>query len=374
MRRLSWIGLLLAAALVLFSAPAGAAKSQATREKRTAKPVVSLAMDGSRVAYMTTDRNVAVWNVRTGKLATVKGTYPNKGAGFGFGSGEVAIAGKRVTLITRFVTGNSQQTQEHLYTATAGGTAHQLAKTTNHQTNPQDGQPDGGLSDGSWIAGVVGSGKVLAVSSWKSSASVPSGERLSLVTPTGLHTIATGAGAVVARSADSGHIAVFRSTEAWPADDVSPATAAPTVGVYSSGGTLLDEVGVDRHAVGVALSGDELVVLTETIPQPGSLTVTLRVYDWKTGALVHTWPVEVGHVPPATTFAVHGELATVEGASNLHLVDLKTGKDDAIAPCRNGCSAALGARGLVYAANPSSDRKPGKLVFVPTAKLLAAVA
>ena len=368
-------GLLLVPALLCFpAAEAGAAKPHANKEKRTAKPIASLAMDGSRVAYMTEDRKVAVWNVSSGKTTSVKGTYPSKGDKFGYGSGGVAIAGKRVALITRFVIGNSEQTQERLYTATAGGTAHQLGTLTNHQTNPQDGEPDGGLSDGSWIAGVVGSGKVLAVSTWKSSDSVPSNERLSLVTPTGLHTIATGAGAVVAASADSGHIAVFRSTEAWPADDVSPATTTPTVGVYSSGGTLLNEVTLDSSAVGVALSGDELVVLTKTFPHPGSLTVTLQVYDWKTGALVNTWPVGVGHIPPAAKFAVQGELATVEGSSKLHLVDLKTGKDDAIAPSsRIGCPAALGPRGLVYAVNPSSDKKPGKLVFVPTAKLLADV-
>ena len=35
---------------------------------------------------------------------------------FGIGSREVAIAGKRVALITRFRTGNSQQTRERLYT------------------------------------------------------------------------------------------------------------------------------------------------------------------------------------------------------------------------------------------------------------------
>ncbi len=99
------------------------------------------------------------------------------------------------------MTGNSQQTQERLYTASLGGSAHQLGKLTNHFTNPQDGEPDGGLSDGTWIAGVVGSGKTLAVSTWKSVNSVPSNERLSLVTPTGLHAIATGTGAIVSSSA-----------------------------------------------------------------------------------------------------------------------------------------------------------------------------
>jgi hypothetical protein len=372
MRRLRVAGLLLAPALVLFSAPAGAAKPHANKEKRTAKPIASLAMDGSRVAYMREDRKVVVWNLSTGATTVVKGAYPNNGAKFGAGTGEVAIAGKRVALITRFETGNSQQTQERLYTANLGGTAHELGRPTNHYTNPQDGEPDGGLSSGTWIAGAVGSGNVLAVSTWKSHDSVPSQERLNLVTPTGLHTIVTGEGAIVAASANGGHIAVFHSTEAWPADEVSPTTATPSVAIYSSAGTLLDDVTLDGGAVGVALSGDELVVLTETRSQPGSLTTALQVYDWKTGALVNAWPVAVGHVPPVDRIAVYGRFAAVEGSSSLHLVDLKTGKDEAMAPSsRIGCPAALGPRGLVYAVNRSLNG-PGKLVFVSMAKLLAA--
>lgn len=368
------VGLLLVPVLLCFSASqAGAAKPQANRDKQTARPVETLAMDGARVAYMTADRKVAVWNVSTGRTSIVKGRYPSEGARFGAGGGEVALAGNRVALITRFVTGNSQQTQERLYTAKLGGSAHQLGKVTNHFTNPQDGEPDGGLSNGSWVAGVVGSGKELAVSTWKSNDSVPSNERLSLVTPTGLHTIATGAGAIVAGSADSGHVAVFRSTAAWPAEDVSPATVTPSVGIYSSSGTLLNEVAVDGNAVAIALSGDELVVLTETTA-PGSLTTTLQVYDWRTGVLTSTWPVAVGHIPPLADIAVHGQLAAVEGSSKLHLIDLKTGKEEAIAPSSRGCPAALGPRGLVYAVNPNSDKKPGKLVFVPLGRLLADVA
>jgi hypothetical protein len=374
MTRLPLVGLLLAPALVLMSAPAGAVRPHATKEKVVAKPVLSLAMDGARVAYMRGDRRVAVWDVSTGATSVVKGAYPSTGRRFGAGWGEVAIAGKRVALITRFGTGNSQQTQERLYTAKLGGPAHQLGKLTNHMTNPLDGESDGGLSYGNWLAGVVGSGNTLAVSSWKSNQSVTSKEKLSVVMPTGLHTIATGSGAIVASSAYSGHLAVFRSTVAWPAEDVRPATSAPTVGIYSSGGALLNEVSLDSSAVGVALSGDELVVLTETIPQPGSLTTTLQVYDWKTGSLVNTWPVAVGHVPPLDRIAVYGQLAAVEGSAKLHLVDLKTGKEVAVGPSsRNGCPPALGPRGLVYALNPSYKGR-AKLVFVPLAKVRAAVA
>jgi hypothetical protein len=355
--------------LLAVSAQAGAAAQQAGTVKQTPHLVLNLAMDGSRVAYMTADRRVAVWNLATGKTTVIKGTYPRQGSRFGngYGTGEVAIAGRRVALITRYATGNSQQTQEHLYAATLGGSAHQLRKTTNHFTNPQDGEPDGGSSDGTWIAGAVGSGKTLAVSTWSSKDSVASSERLSLVTPTGLHTIATGPGAIVARSADGGHIAVFRSTVTWPADDVSPATATPTVGIYSSSGSLLHEVTLGPGAREVALSGNELVVLTETITEPGSLAATLQVYDWTTGARLHVWPVKLGRAGGGGLVA-HGRFAALEGSAKLHLVDLTTGKNVSIAPA--GVSRpALGSRGLVYAVNNPSLKGPGKLVFVPTAKL-----
>jgi hypothetical protein len=370
MRRILVTGVLFTAALLFFSTQAGAAKSHAgavkEKLKRISKPVGTLAMDGSRVAYMTTDRRVAVWNVATGATSVIKGTYPSKGGAFGsgVGTGEVAIAGKRVAVITRFVTGNSQQTQERLYTAALGGTARQLGKLTNHYTNPLDGMPEGGLSAGTWIAGAVGSGKTLAVSTWSSNDSVTAHERLSLVTPTGLHTIATGPGAIVAKSADDGHIAVFRSTAAWPADYVRPATATPTVGIYSSEGALLRELALDPDASDVALSGNKLVVLTQTI-QAGTLVATLQVYDWTTGVLAHTWPVALGRTG-GYGLVVHGRFAAVEGSARLRVVDLTSGKDLSFAP---SSPAAIGARGLVYAVN--RFKGVDKIVFVPTAKLLA---
>jgi hypothetical protein len=363
--------LFLAPALLFLFAQPGAAKQQSNRVKQTAKPILGLAMSGSRVAYMTTDRRVAVWDLATGKTTVIKGTYPRQGSSFGngFGTGEVAIAGKRVALITRYATGNSQQTQEHLFTATLGGSAHALGKLTNHYTNPLDGEPDGGLSYGTWISGVVGSGKTLAVSSWSSRESIASHERLSLVTGTGLHTIATGPGAIVAKSADGGHIAVFRSTQAWPADTIRPTTVTPTVGIYSSTGSLLHQIAVDPDAREIALSGNELVVLTEMIAEPGILVAKLQVYDWTTGTLMHVWPVELGR-PGGSGLTVQGRFAALEAPGSLRLVDLTTGKGVAIAPS-SGARPALDSRGLVYAVN--RNKGPDKIFFVPTAKLLADV-
>jgi hypothetical protein len=372
MRRLVTAGLFLAALLAL-SAQAGAAKPQPAKVKKTTRPILTLAMDGSRVAFMRNDRRVAVWNVVTGKTSTIKGTYPSNGKRFGFGTGEVAIAGKRVALITRFATGNSQQTQERLYTASLGGLARQIGKVTNHVTDPQCFEcGDPGFSTGDWTAGVVGSGKVLAVSTWTSSDSVSSDERLSLITPKGLRTIVTGPGAIVAESAAGGRIAVLRSTEAWPASGVGPATTAPTVGIYSAAGTLLREI-APSSASEIALSGKRLVVLTATN--------TLEVYDWTTGTLLRTWPVvtqtprqEGGHLAVYGRLAVYSVDPRYAGPRKLHLLDLTTGKDVVLATAIGSGyasrDATLGLKGLVYAVDSPAGRRPhGKLVFVPISKL-----
>lgn len=384
---------LLVFALLVASAQAGAAEPQPGKVKQTARPVQVLAMDWPRVAYMMSGRRVGVWNVATGATSLIKGNYPSNGRNFGYGSGEVAIAGKRVALITRFVIGNTMQTQERLYTASVDGSAHQLAKKTNHSSYSGDCTvPGTGGADGNWLGGLVGSGKVLAVSSWKANdESIPAGGRLSLILPTGLRTIATGPGAIVSRSADRGHIAVLRSTDAWPAYQGPLEQSTPMVGVYSTGGRLLHEIAPavpppnqacgspTTNILGIALGGNQLAVLRLDAPQSGPLTRTFEVYDWTNGALVHTWAPQ----PKACNFAASGTLAVysagcgyLRGTQRLHVLDLATGKDVVIAhaPGSGGYITAMDSHGLVYSANPYAPKKEyGKLVFVPTAKVLAAL-
>ena len=78
-------------------------------------------------------------------------------------------------------------------------------------------------------------------------------------------------------------------------------------------GTLLsdDSAAPDRsehaRAYQLALSGNELVVLTDGLYEPnGPAWVTLSVYDWTTGTLRHTWPVAIPLYPGEVSFAVHG--------------------------------------------------------------------
>lgn len=356
------------AALTLVLAQSGAAKPSAPKVKQTAKPVAALAMDGPRVAYASGGK-IYIWNVDNGATSVVKGVYSKYGA-------EVAIAGRRIAWVTRYVIGNTYQTSEFLYTAPAGGKA-RLLRAARRYAGSEIGEWYGG-----WIAGAVGSGGTLAVSTWWSHGRVCTGQRLSLVTPTGLKQIATGPGAIMAASADGSRIAVLRNPDEWPYAGGAP-TPAVTVGIYSSFGTLLREI-VPSAAREVALTGDRLVVLTET--------KTLEVYAWKTGTLLHTWPIakttprlHAGHL------AAYGQLATYSvdprqaSSRSVHVISLATGKDVVIGTGRSGSlgyygrDAAMSARGLVYVVTYHEHGRlgtpqHGRLVFVPTAKLLAAVA
>jgi hypothetical protein len=359
-------GLLFAALLVL-SAQAGATKPQSNKVKQTARPIWTLAMDGPRVAYASGGR-IYVWNVVTGAASVVKGTYSN--AEHSDNAAEIAIAGKRVAWIKRQQLGNTEQPQR-LYTAPVGGSASRLRRVL--------GYTDMGCgSGGSQIAGLVGSGKIIAVSTWKSSSDgmVPANQRLNLITPTGLRPIATGPTTIVSASADGGRIAVVPlSTPGIEHDGYCDMTAPTSVGVYSVDGTLLQQIETGGPVAEAGLSGNLLIVLRGP-STPRSDPNTFAIYDWTTGTLLHTWSIT-----PPYDFAVAGQLAVYSvylrrrsvHPENLHLLNLTTGKDVVIATTTNihYRDLAIGRRGLVYAVNPYKNSGAGKLVFVPMTKLLA---
>jgi hypothetical protein len=366
MKRLRWAGLFLVPALLAFAPQAGAAKAKPNTNtvKRTSAPTWALAMDGARVAYASGGK-IHVWNVATGATSVIPGKR-----GYAKLADEVAISGKRVAWINRRYVGNTE-VGERLYVASLAGKGLLLGHSYRY------GRDDLTETTGGWIAGLVGTGKALAVSTWRTSRGVPSAANLSVLTPTGLRSIASGPGAIVAESGDGGHIAVLRSTVAWPDDLQMPIGPAPSVGVYSTAGALLGEIALgspdpDATGIQIALDGNRLVVLKTELHEPsGPTTVTLEVYDWTTGTLLSSWPVAIPQYAGEVRFAVHGHLAAVEGPYRLHLVDLDTGKDVAIASSsRTDSPPAINSRGLVYAVNPHYNG-PGKLVFVPTARLLA---
>lgn len=361
MTRLHAAALAVFAFLLLVSARAGAAGPPAGKVTHTASPVWTLALDGPRVAYASAGR-IYVWNLATGATSVVKGEYRN--AAHTDNASEIAIAGTRVAWIKRQQIGNTEQPQR-LYTATVGGTAHRIRRVL--------GYTDLGCGpSGSQISGLVGAGTFLAVSTWQghTGGMDATNRRLNLVTPTRLRPIATGPGAVVSGAAADGRIAVVPLPARTPQPegycDLTPPTS---VSIRSADGRRLRRVATGPVGA-VALSGKLLVAVTPA-PSP-----SFEVYDWTTSALLHTWPVpsrRLENFGVSRRLAVYSVVAA-RGAKQLHVLDLRTGKDVLLA-ARLGPlfyrDLAVGRRGLVYVANSgASSRSHGKLVFVPMPRLL----
>ena len=158
MNRLSTFIAAIAAPLMLMLVISAASATAPTRKlHHVVRPIAALAMDGARVAYVTDDNAVRVWNVETGAIA---GLRPGSGHYMDHPFiPEVAIAGTRVAWITLGSSGNSLETRAELYTRSLTSGTRPLASAFR-----TDGYSDGGVQlwDGNWLTGLVGSGKVLA--------------------------------------------------------------------------------------------------------------------------------------------------------------------------------------------------------------------
>lgn len=358
MRTLRLAGLCLA--ILLFPAEVGSARVDGQTVKKTAHPIWTLAMDGSRVAYASGGR-IHVWNIATGATATVRGNYSN--AKHTVNASQLAIAGKRVAWIKGQQFGNTEE-GEKLYVAPIGGKARQVMHVYRY------GVDDPTHTTGGWIEGLVGSGNSLAVSTWESNGTAAMDQQLSLVTRNGLQPLAGGAGAITSQAIDGNHIADLQSGP-W-----SPSTS---VSVYSTSGAPLNEFSVN-DAKEVALTGNLLTVLT---PSP---TPAVEIYDWTTGARQHTFPAQgasttsgphqVGHVEAYGGLVLYSVYTGyIGGYETLHVLDPTTGKDAFVGHVRGfGANRmwAIGPRGLVYVVNSGNytrSSSSGKLVFVPTARL-----
>lgn len=359
MKRASrWVVLVAVPLLLALTVPAAAGKAPPARVKRvTSGQITGLGLDGPQVVYGVDPggghyRKVYIWNVLSGASRLVHA----RGGGV-----EFAVAGKRVVWIARG--GSPSETDEYLLaTVLPGTTLRQLASAVR-----VEGELDPGPA-GDWLSGLAGSGNVIAVSSWKTDrAGTVSDARLSLVGSTGLRRIVSSEDGIVTQSVDDGRIVVVRSRNLWPLQSTRT-TTADSVAVYSTSGKLLVEVnrGTAKEA---ALSGNNLAVLTTTNK--------IELYNAKTGGLVRAWsvPIRSAHLDlqaGIAIYSVYGRYA----ARKLHALQVKTGKDVVIAtgeapyPQIQGDDAQIDQLGVVYAVNRGFQ---GKLVFLPMARVLAAV-
>lgn len=365
--RPAFLSLVLLLAL-LAQVPAATAGSRAGKTMLTARPIWSLAADWPRVAYVSgkdgSHASIHVWNVVTGATSTVKGVR-GQGSAALHHAGQIAISGRRLAWIKTLQMSNTE-IHRWLFTATTGGHAHLLKHA--------DGTTDTFCAlGGPQIDGLVGSSSLIAATFWTASSdgATDSAQRLELITPHGLTTVANGPQAIVSQSAAGSHIAVLPLRTVVTTPDGCTFTQPASAYVYGKDGTLLGQVDIapltqDSPLVRLAISGDQLAVITAK-SQSGQAETTLSVYDWTTGALEHTWPIPIHDNLGAISLAIDGDLAALEGPGSLRLINLASGKDIVLAPASHtDIPAPIGPHGLVYAVSAHGQ---GKLVFVPIARL-----
>jgi WD40 repeat protein len=356
---LKWV-LAFALPLTLLLAVSASATSTPTRRLMHATgPITALAIDGARVVYSTDGNGVYVWNLQSGVTVRVRKPSPSDFPRIG----QVAIAGQRVAWITDDVAGNSMETNENLVTSTLRRDGAQMLAHAFRYWDYVESQPPGRGTwqwRGDWIGGLVGSGDLLAVSTWtttpdaQTGTEVTSNARLNRVGLASgqLRPIAAGESSIVSRSVDAGQLAVLRSTG--------------TVGIYSSSGALLREI-TPHPAVEIALTGGRLVVLTKSAQR-------LEVYNAKSGVLEHSWainmkrPYPLGNLRAYRRLAVFG-VAVGHSDRGIRIFDLQTGRSLALTwrPRSAWTDASVGPLGVVYAVN---NGPTGTLVFLSTARVL----
>jgi hypothetical protein len=347
-------GLRASLALLLLACGASGAGAAAPRPlvKNVNGWLTALAMDGAQVAYATQADaptncdKVFTWNVASRAGVLVSG--PKAGScgddePHGQRVVQVAIAGSRVAWI-RNITGNTES-DDTLFAASVPKPNEKLVASAT-----RTGNTDGGPLKGGWIAGLTGSGAVLAVNTWTTNgAGGVTKAWLKSVGASHLTAIAAGAGTLVAASADTGRIAVARSNG--------------SVAIYSASGSVLRTIKPSSERE-IALRKDYLVVLTKT--------KTLEIYNSRTGKFIRKWAVPGG----AANLDVSSNIAVFSVWRKLYALQLTSGKLAVLAqPKRAVVAAEIETPGVVYAYNSIRGIKEvGNIAFVPLRTVVKAVA
>jgi len=368
----TWAAFLAVPLLLALTVPAASGKTPAPRTLRT--PVIwAMAMDGPRVAYNSegNDNKIFVWNVLTGQRTLVSGSGTVRAAPVGGNRiTGLAVAGKRVAWIAASA-GNSER-DETLFTASLPTPKERkLAGAVRFVYEDYPAGPR--FVYGDWMHGLVGSGSTLAVSRWSTGDGglTLAGGGLDLITASGLRRIVTGPSGIVAADSDAGRIAVLHQSGAFGDSFIYKPS---DVAIYSTSGRLLKRfkpAGIDLNGstqmAELALQGDDLAVLTTQ--------ARLELFNWRTGALLHTY-----RVPGAAgQLDVQGQVATyivapVGKRQSIHVLGLRSGKD-AVFPSKVSplgvVDVAIEGPGFAYGFNLGNGH--GELDFVPMSRVLAAV-
>ena len=316
--------------------------------------VTLLAADGNRAAVATIVKHgcgrIVLWTAPGRKSVRVK---PGLLGCSGDGVSQLAVGGGRIGWIEQ---GGGNNLEMTVITAKLGGGA---AKQLEYEAN---GDRAGGDPTGNWVGRILGSASLLAYNSWTQTCDrgpdfyCGEYDPLLRVTDEKLVRIANGRRTVVARGPAAYPLVAIGGGRMAVLSNDAVTTLTP------DGAPLATVQGAAARAV--ALSGTILAI---------ERTFTLDLYRPAIGAALKSLPL--GSAAALQLGDVTSKLALLRGPRRLVLVRLSDGKLIPL-PLRPGAAAALvGARlteaGLFYAYNTRSASQPGRIVFEPTAKLLA---
>lgn len=321
--------------------------------------ITMLAADGNRAAVVTDKlkkqdcRQIVVWTGPHRKSRSFK--LQDLGCR-GDGVGAIALGDRQVAWIEEGGGNNLELTVE--VARLAGGRTRQIEYVIN-------GDRAGGDPSGEWVGQLFGGGSLLAYNYWTVECNPPSGylcsdndpslrianEKLVRISASRKSVVRSGPSSYVLKAVGGGRMAV--ETE-------------DALTVLSPGGSLVAIVPAvtANPSRAVALSATRLAV---------EHSLTLDLFDLTSGA--ETGSIPLGPAALLRLVAVSSKLALLRGPRRLVLVRLSDGKL-ATLPLRPAATkgivdARLTGTGLFYAYNVPRSVAAGRVVFEPTARLLA---
>lgn len=370
------VWLAFAALIVTGSLSASASTSSAKNPVlRTKGSVVRIAADGARVAvateFSTVNRcdRVVVWNPvnRTNTQITTRVNCESGGVN---DIPEVALAGKRVAWLEAQ---GGNYLELNLRSRVLG---HTKTETIGSASN---GNAAAESSDGSYLQNVLGDGALLVFDSWSVCTAYPvdweidpsepqcevkaSGKKIVLVySAQKLRKVTNGKGVKIVSAPDieaGGLRTMSLTVVAVDAGRIATQQPDGSVTVYSAVGSVLKKIAVPTGAFSrFALQGSQLATIRDG---------NLELYDVGSGTLVKTIPLAAG----AVLRDLHKGLAVYVSGRKIMVRRLSDGKKLTYSPPGKGpVNAQIESSGLFYSYNYKVGHSPGRVVFVPLARVL----
>jgi hypothetical protein len=363
---------------------AATASSGAIRVLRTRQPVKFIAADGSRVAVATTTEmenvcdRVVVWSPRKRSSVSFKTGVCNDVSTIDDIWG-LALAGKTAMWLEA---GGGNWIELGVFSHTLGSKKTKLVSpSASYSLSAYESYEYGPYT---FLGNVFGAGNLLVFNSWTACMEVPDGwdgatcsqsapgsAPVMLYSDQKLLKVVKGKGVEIA-SAPNTHIGVTGSVSVEGpsvAVAVAPAVVAVdakriaaqnpdgSVTIYSAKGAVLRSIHVPSGTFsGFALQGSQLVTIRNN---------KLELYSVSTGKLVKAIPVPGG----SQLGGLEKGLVTYVDY-RIHVLRLSDRKDVTFSSPRSDfVNARIDTSGLVYAYN-TTGHAPGRVVFVPYAKVL----